>query len=95
MLSVFANARLKVRRHIFGLALEMMCFLGRLSFFADAHHAGIQGAGQGVEGCMSSVVDQASHGMGVGTIELHCVERSLHCSNEPSIPKAIGITAHF
>ncbi len=70
-------------------------FLGRLSFFANSYHARIQGAGQGVERCMDSIMDQASHWMGVGTIELHCMEVSPNCSNEPSIPTAIGITAHF
>ena len=71
------------------------CVLGGLSLFADADHSGVQRAGQGVEGCMCSVVDQASHWMGVGTIELHCAEISLNCSNESSIPSAIGITAHL
>ena len=69
--------------------------LCRLSFFANSYHARIQGAGQGVERCMDSIMDQASHWMGVGTIELHCMEVSPNCSNEPSIPTAIGITAHF
>ena len=48
-----------------------------------------------MERCVDSVVDQAAHWMGVGTIKLHCREESLNRSNEPSIPSAIGITAHF
>ena len=76
-------------------ALARFRVLGRLSLFADSDHAWIQRAGQGVEGCMCSVMDQASHWMGVCTIELHCVEISPNCSNERSIPSAIGITAHL
>ena len=51
----------------------LACFrvLGRLSLFADSDHAWIQRAGQGVEGCMCSVMDQASHWMGIGAVELH------------------------
>ena len=76
-------------------ALARFRVLGRLSLFADSDHAWIQRAGQSVEGCMGSVMDQASHWMGVCTVELHCVEISPNCSNEPSIPSAIGITAHL
>ena len=71
------------------------CAVVRLSFFTNPDHARIQGASQCVERCVDSVVDQAAHWMGVGTIKLHCKEESLNCSNEPSIPKAIGITAHL
>ena len=76
-------------------AFAPFCVFGRLSLFTDTDHAGIQRAGQGMEWCMRSVVDQASHWMGVCTIKLHFVEISLICSNEPSILSAIGITAHF
>ena len=67
-------------------AFAPFCVFGRLSLFTDTDHAGIQRAGQGVEWCMCSIVDQASHWMGVCTIELHCVEISPNCSNEPSTP---------
>ena len=71
------------------------CAVVRLSFFTNPDHAWIQRASQSVEGCMDSVVDQASHWMGVGTIKLHCRELSPNRSKEPSIPTAIGISAHF
>jgi hypothetical protein len=71
------------------------CAVVRLSFFTNPDHARIQRASQSVEGCMDSVVDQASHWMGVGTIKLHCRELSPNRSKEPSIPTAIGISAHF
>ena len=79
----------------FFLAYRSFSFLGRLSLFANSDDARIQGAGQGVERCVDSVVDQASHWMGVGTIKLHCMGLSLNRSNDLSIPSAIGITAHF
>lgn len=68
---------------------------GGLLLFANTDDAWIQRAGQSMEGGVRSIVDQASHGMGIGTIELHCVERSLIRSKEPRIPPAIGKTAHF
>ena len=79
----------------FFVAYRSFSFLGRLSLFANSDDARIQGAGQGVERCVDSVVDQASHWMGVGTIKLHCMDLSPNRSNELSIPSAIGITAHF
>ena len=82
-------------RNPFVLLIRCLSFLGRLFLSANSDDARIQGAGQGVERCVDSVVDQASHWMGISTIKLHCMDYSLNCSNELSVPSAIGITAHF